>query len=159
MKEIYRAYKYRIYPNKAQKELINKTFGCCRFVYNFCRAEQKKQEDMWQLVKEMQQQGYCFNDYKSKFFNRFENIKFITELKKTYTWLKEADNTVLQSSVDLLLIDIIQIHKYVIAVDIGSGKKDETIREWICENCGTKLDRDTNASINILREGLRMLAV
>ena len=55
MKEIYRAYKYRIYPNKAQKELINKTFGCCRFVYNFCRAEQKKQEDMWQLVKEMQQ--------------------------------------------------------------------------------------------------------
>ena len=102
MKEIYRAYKYRIYPNKAQKELINKTFGCCRFVYNFCRAEQKKQEDMWQLVKEMQQQGYCFNDYKSKFFNRFENIKFITELKKTYTWLKEADNTALQSSVENL---------------------------------------------------------
>lgn len=29
-----RAYKYRVYPNKKQKELINKTFGCCRFVYN-----------------------------------------------------------------------------------------------------------------------------
>ena len=31
----YRAYKFRIYPDKVQKELINKTFGCNRFVYNF----------------------------------------------------------------------------------------------------------------------------
>ena len=29
-----KAYKFRIYPNKQQEELINKTFGCCRFVYN-----------------------------------------------------------------------------------------------------------------------------
>ena len=29
-----KAYKYRIYPNKRQKELLAKTFGCCRFVYN-----------------------------------------------------------------------------------------------------------------------------
>ncbi|WP_334310115.1 helix-turn-helix domain-containing protein, partial [Clostridioides difficile] len=29
-----KAYKFRIYPNKKQQELINKTFGCCRFVYN-----------------------------------------------------------------------------------------------------------------------------
>lgn len=28
-----KAYKYRIYPNKAQEELLAKTFGCCRFVY------------------------------------------------------------------------------------------------------------------------------
>lgn len=29
-----KAYKYRIYPNKEQECLIQKTFGCCRFVYN-----------------------------------------------------------------------------------------------------------------------------
>ncbi|WP_313126970.1 helix-turn-helix domain-containing protein, partial [Clostridioides difficile] len=29
-----KAYKFRMYPNKKQQELINKTFGCCRFVYN-----------------------------------------------------------------------------------------------------------------------------
>ena len=29
-----KAYRYRIYPNKKQKEIIAKTFGCCRFVYN-----------------------------------------------------------------------------------------------------------------------------
>ena len=29
-----KAYKFRLYPNQIQKELINKTFGCTRFVYN-----------------------------------------------------------------------------------------------------------------------------
>lgn len=32
---MYRAYKFRLYPNNKQKELINKTFGCSRFVYNY----------------------------------------------------------------------------------------------------------------------------
>lgn len=29
-----KAYKYRIYPAPEQETLINKTFGCVRFVYN-----------------------------------------------------------------------------------------------------------------------------
>lgn len=29
-----RGFKYRIYPNAAQREQIARTFGCCRFVYN-----------------------------------------------------------------------------------------------------------------------------
>lgn len=29
-----KAYKFRLYPNKEQRELIAKTFGCCRYVYN-----------------------------------------------------------------------------------------------------------------------------
>lgn len=39
---MYKAYKYRIYPNKQQKELIRKTFGCCRFVYNQTLAYKKE---------------------------------------------------------------------------------------------------------------------
>lgn len=27
-----KAYKYRLHPNKEQEILIQKTFGCCRFV-------------------------------------------------------------------------------------------------------------------------------
>ena len=32
---MYKAYKFRLYPNDDQIELINKTFGCTRFVYNY----------------------------------------------------------------------------------------------------------------------------
>ena len=37
-----KAYKFRIYPNETQKELIEKTFGCTRFVYNHMLALQIK---------------------------------------------------------------------------------------------------------------------
>ena len=35
---MYKAYKFRIYPNDEQKTFINKTFGCSRYVYNYYGA-------------------------------------------------------------------------------------------------------------------------
>ena len=39
---INKAYKFRLYPNDSQKEIINKTLGCTRLVYNYYLN--KKQE-------------------------------------------------------------------------------------------------------------------
>ena len=51
MKTVEKAYKYRIYPNKKQKEILAKTFGCCRFVYNYyldkrIKMYEQKQRDI-----------------------------------------------------------------------------------------------------------------
>ena len=76
-----KAYKYRIYPNKKQKELIHKTFGCTRFVYNTYLA---KRIEKYEKDKTTFTYIQCANDMK--------NLK--TELE----WLKEVDSTALQSS-------------------------------------------------------------
>ena len=31
----FKSYKFRMYPDDNQKELINKSLGCSRFVYNY----------------------------------------------------------------------------------------------------------------------------
>ena len=41
----------------------------------------------------------------------------------------------------------------------SSQTKDLGIRTYICEKCGLEIDRDYNASINILNEGLRILEI
>ena len=62
-----KAYKFRIYPNNYQKEIIEKTFGCCRFVYNKMLSIQIK--------------SYEEN---KKIFSKYELMKKLPSLKKEY---------------------------------------------------------------------------
>ena len=78
-----KAYKYRIYPNKQQIEQIQKTFGCCRFVYNQTLAYRK---EVYETKKESMSKIDCNN-----YVNRI--------LKKEYEWLKEVDKFALTNSV------------------------------------------------------------
>lgn len=57
-----KAYLYRIYPNKKQKEILAKTFGCCRFVYNYYLAKRIK---MYETNKETFTYIQCANDMKN----------------------------------------------------------------------------------------------
>lgn len=78
-----KGYKYRIYPNKQQEELIQKTFGCCRFVYNQMLAYRKEKYE---------------KDKKS--MSKIDCNNYVNQvLKKEYEWLKEVDKFALTNSV------------------------------------------------------------
>jgi putative transposase len=80
-----KSYKFRIYPTNEQAKLMQKTFGCCRFIFNkflAARIVSYKQDKIT--------------------LSRFEQDKELTELKKELYWLKEPDSTALQSTVQNL---------------------------------------------------------
>jgi len=74
--------RFRAYPSKSQKELINRTLGCCRLVYNKGLAMRND------AYKNGQKIGYS------------QTSSMLTELKKTdeYSFLKEVDSIALQQS-------------------------------------------------------------
>lgn len=76
-----RSYKFRLYPNREQEILIQKTFGCVRFVYNHFLDER---------IQQYSQAG--------KAPTRFQQDKSLTTLKKELEWLREPDKCALQEA-------------------------------------------------------------
>jgi len=80
---LHNAFKYRIYPNKQQQEILSKHFGCVRFMFNhFLR----RRVDHYSVTGK----GLSCHD------TAFE----LTELEKhpEYAWLKEVNSQSLQQS-------------------------------------------------------------
>ena len=84
MNQIVKSYKIRIYPTKNQIQQIEKTFGCCRFVYNYFLAKS---------IKDYEDTGRSNTAY--------QDSKLLPELKRSNEtkWLSEVDSTSLQQSV------------------------------------------------------------
>ena len=72
-------FKVKIYPNQEQIQLIEKTFGCVRYVYNFMLNLKQK----------------LYNFYKIN-LTYYDMCKILTELKKQKPWLCEVDAVALQ---------------------------------------------------------------
>lgn len=76
-----KAIKYRIYPNKEQRDLILKTFGCSRFVYNYMLEKSIKAHENGDSL------------YTRNSFNYL-----LPSLKRELPWLKEVDSKALESA-------------------------------------------------------------
>lgn len=70
-----KAYKFRLYPNKQQEVLLNKTFGCVRFYYN--------------------QQVALFNSY-DKESNPKPEFKSSTLIRQEFEWMQEVSAAAIQ---------------------------------------------------------------
>ena len=87
MRKINRTYKFRLYQNKAQTELLAKHFGCSRFVYNTFLNQRIEQ---YKLT--------------GKSDNYYEQAKSLTEIKKKEetAWLNEVNSQTLQFAIKSL---------------------------------------------------------
>ena len=52
LKSFKKGYKFRIYPTPQQKELLSKTFGCCRYLWNTVLAETQREYQEYLFAKE-----------------------------------------------------------------------------------------------------------
>ena len=83
-----KAYKFRLYPNAEQEILIQRTFGCCRFVFNRYLAKRIELYKADKTTASSARRTYNYNDCSAD----------MTLLKKELEWLKEVDSIALQSS-------------------------------------------------------------
>ena len=74
---MYKAYRFRLYPNDSQRTLIHKTFGCVRFVYNYFLDKCKKN-------------GYI---------KAYDMCKELKNLQEEYLFLKEVVSCSLRCSI------------------------------------------------------------
>ena len=74
--------KFRIYPNREQKNFIHQTLGCCRLIYNRGLAMRKESYEEGKKI------GYT------------QTSAMLTELKRQeeFAFLKAADSIALQQS-------------------------------------------------------------
>lgn len=101
-------------------------------------------------IEDLNIKGMLRNHKLAKSISDVSWSKFVTKLQYKADWYGR---------------EIIKIDKWFPSSQICSecghtdGKKSLDIREWTCPICHTQHDRDINASINILTEGLRIQAL
>lgn len=166
----YKALKLRIYPTEEQEIVINKTFGCCRQLYN----EHLQERNEFYInnilpIKKTATETEINNIYKT-FKPKTEK-----EWKEIYPYMKEVPACALQQAridCDNAFINffkskngtrkgkdydckVIKADRYFpssqLCSSCGWQYKDLKLkeREWVCKNCGSYHIRDVNAAVNL----------
>jgi len=180
-------YRYRVYPTAGQAQMLARTFGCVRVVYN----------DSLRLRRDAHAAGEKLSDTEVQ-------RRVITEAKRTpeREWLSEVlalrlvrDNQAIHledlsvaglartrlarsvhdvgwsTLVRLVADKAAQYGRTVVKIDRRfpssqlcsmcghrDGPKPLAVRAWTCPACGAEHDRDLNAACNVLAEGRRIAA-
>ncbi|PWB53683.1 MAG: hypothetical protein C3F06_06090 [Candidatus Methanoperedenaceae archaeon] len=88
-----KTYMFRIYPNKNQEFILNRTLSTCRHLYNNSLAERKKQAELNRLKKSFD----VFPWGKPEWINKYDQMLDLTATKTEYQ--KEVYGQVLQDAI------------------------------------------------------------
>ena len=123
-----RAYKYRIYPTEEQKVLLAKTFGCCRFVYN------------WALNLKIQ----TYKQEKKSIGNVELTNRMKSELKTEHEWLSEVNSQSLQSALRNLDTAYKNFFRDTHAVGFPRFKSRKQKQSFLCpQHCSVDFKKGT----------------
>src|SRR5260370_965447 len=78
-----RAYKYRMYPTDEQKQILARTFGCCRFIYN------------WAL---RQKTDAFYHEHQRLYYKDLSEALTLLKKHPDYSWLNEVSSVPLQQA-------------------------------------------------------------
>ena len=162
----YRKTEYKI--NKTQRQLSK----CKKFSKNYKKVQLK-------LAKLHEKINNQRKDFQHKVSSRIvnENQIIVSEdlnvkgMLKNHKLAKSISDASFGSFCNMIAYKSAEQHRQYLKINTFypssklchcCGYKNTTLklsdREWICPNCGTFLDRDNNAAINILNEGLKILS-
>ena len=123
-----RAYKYRIYPTGEQKALLAKTFGCCRFVYN------------WALNLKIT----AYKERKETLGNVYLTNLMKSELKAEHEWLSEVNSQSLQSALRNLDTAYTNFFRNTKAVGFPRFKSRKNKQSFLCpQHCRVDFEKGT----------------
>ena len=123
-----RAYKYRIYPTDEQKALLAKTFGCCRFVYN------------WALNLKIT----AYKERKETLCNVYLTNLMKSELKAEHEWLSEVNSQSLQSALRNLDTAYTNFFRNTKAVGFPRFKSRKNKQSFLCpQHCSVDFGKGT----------------
>lgn len=123
-----RAYKYRIYPTDEQKVLFAKTFGCCRFVYN------------WALSLKIT----AYKEHKKSLSNVYLTNLMKSELKAEYKWLSDVNSQSLQSALRNLDTAYTNFFRNTKAIGFPKFKSRKDRQSFLCpQHCRVDFAKGT----------------
>jgi putative transposase len=127
-----KAFKFRLYPNKEQTMILSKTFGSCRYVYNYYL---NKRIESYKENKQSMNYNACSAD--------------LTNLKQQLPWLKEIDKFALQNS----LKDLDKAYQNFFR-EIKKGNKEQGFPKFKSKHNHEQAYRTTFTNNNIeVKEG------
>ena len=164
MEKVLKGYKFRIYPNNDQKILIEKSFGCSRYIYNYFLnlSKEKTSIKAYDYIKELPRL------IKENDIIVTEKLK-INEMVKNKNLSKRIYDATWNELIRILTYKSKWLGKKCYQIDTyypsskvcshcgykNSKLKDLSIRKWECNKCHNENERDLNASINIMFEGIK----